>query len=179
MSEHWAAGPISGSVVLWFPFFKFAFALRCDNALLTLTVAHFLKSKVAQCSVCLIYTFINLSDEFFPVLLFSGSRLAVERLWKRNKKGKWFVIPPSFANSLSNRNMCKVCVHLDILLFLLFIRRKILKTLMLVGKSICLGEMEEFRELIWYLLKSLTTWFPYFLSLQTASFNSGTCPWVR
>lgn len=53
--------------------------------------------------------------------------------------------------------MCKVCVHLDILLFLLFIRRKILKTLMLVGKSICLGEMEEFRELIWYLLKSLTT----------------------
>ena len=79
----------------------------------------------------------------------------------------------------SNRNMCKVCNHLDILLFLLFIRRKILKTLMLVGKSICLGEMEEFRELIWYLLKSLTTWFPYFLSLQTASFNSGTCPWVR
>ena len=80
MSEHWAAGPISGSVVLWFPFFKFAFALRCDNAVLTLTVAHFLKSKVAQCSVCLIYIFINLSDELFPVLLFSGSRLAVERL---------------------------------------------------------------------------------------------------
>ena len=59
--------------------------------------------------------------------------------------------------TLSNRNMCKVCVHSDILLFLLFIHREILKTLMLVGKSICLGEMEEFRELIWYLLKSLTT----------------------
>ena len=57
----------------------------------------------------------------------------------------------------SNRNMCKVCVHSDILFFLLFIRREILKTLMLVGKSICLGEIEEFRELIWYLLKSLTT----------------------
>ena len=54
MSEHWAAGPISGSVVLWFPFFKFAFALRCDNVLLTL-VAYFLKSKVAQCSVSHIY----------------------------------------------------------------------------------------------------------------------------
>ena len=81
MSEHWAAGPISVSVVLWFPFFKFAFALRCDNALPTLTVAHFLKGKVAQCSVCLIYTLIiNLSDGLFPVLLFSGSRLAVERL---------------------------------------------------------------------------------------------------
>ena len=80
MYEYWAAGPISGNVVLWFPFFKFAFALRCDNALLTLTVAYFLNSKVARCSVCLTYTFINLSDELFPVLLFSGSRLAVERL---------------------------------------------------------------------------------------------------
>lgn len=99
MSEHWASGPISGSVVLWFPFFKFAFALRCDNALLTLTVAYVLKSKVAQLNVCLIYTFINLSDGLFPVLLFLGARLAVERLWKRNKKGKWFVIPPSFTNS--------------------------------------------------------------------------------
>ena len=80
MCEHWVAGPISGSVVLWFPFFKFAFALRCDNALLTLTVAYVLKSKVAKCIVCLIYTYINLSDGLFPVLLFSGSRLAVERL---------------------------------------------------------------------------------------------------
>lgn len=57
----------------------------------------------------------------------------------------------------SNRNMCKVCVHSDILLFLLFICREILKTLMLVEKSICLGEMEEFRELFWCFLKSLTT----------------------
>lgn len=95
MSEHGASGPISGSVVLWFPFFKFAFALRCDNALLTLTVAYFLKSKVAQLNVCLIYTFLTWAMDYFLFCYFQVPDLLLRDCEREIKKvnGSLFHLP--------------------------------------------------------------------------------------
>lgn len=105
--------PISGSVnVLWFPCLKFAFTLMSANALLTLTVAYILKSKVAQCSVCLIYTYINLSVmDYFLFCYFQVPDLLLRDCEREIKKvnSSLFLLP---LLTSSNRNIqCKVCIN--------------------------------------------------------------------